>query len=182
MFLGQQSRLEASRLVFIDESGCHPGIGPLRGWSPVGEPLQGPEQPYARGQHVSMIAALTLDGIGALMTVNGGVKTKDFLRFVTQRLVPMLNRGDVVCWDNINMHQNIAVVAAVEAAGATILRLPRYSPDLNPIEAAWSKAKHWIRRCAPDTVTKLKVTMRYALNRIRSSDAAGWLTYCGYSL
>lgn len=177
-----QSRLDASRLIFIDESGCHPGIGPRRGWAPVGEPLYGPEQPYARGQHVSMIAALTLDGIGALMTVDGGVKTKDFLRFVAQKLVPTLNHGDIVCWDNINMHQNTQVVAAIEEAGATILRLPRYSPDLNPIEAAWSKAKHWIRRRAPKTVTQLKSAMRYALKRIRGSDAAGWVTYCGYAL
>lgn len=129
-----------------------------------------------------MIGALTIDGIEALMTVDGGVKTRDFVLFVTRRLVPALRPGDVVVWDNINMHKNALVVAAIRNAGASILRLPRYSPDLNPIEAAWAKAKHWIRKLAPTTVADLKSAMRRALHRIRASDAVGWMRYCGYSL
>lgn len=182
LFIATQACLDSEKLVFIDESGCHPGIGPMRGWSPRGSILSGPEQPYARGQHVSMVAALTLKGISALMTVDGGVKTLDFARFVTQRLVPTLRPGDIICWDNINMHKNAHVVNAVESAGATILKRPRYSPDLNAIEAAWAKAKHWIRKLAPSTVPELKDAMRRALHRIRGSDAAGWIKYCGYSL
>lgn len=129
-----------------------------------------------------MIGALTLDGIEALMTVDGGVKTQDFILFVVRRLVPILRPGDIVCWDNINMHKNPVVVDAIEMAGASILRLPRYSPDMNPIEAAWAKAKRWIRKLAPTTVPELKSAMRRALRRIRGSDAAGWIRYCGYSL
>lgn len=125
---------------------------------------------------------MTQDGITASMTVDGGVKTKDFLRFVERRLVPTLKSGDIVCWDNINMHKNAHVVSAVEAAGATILRLPRYSPDLNPIEAAWSKAKHLIRQRMPNDVKELKSAIRRALRRIRPSDAIGWIQYCGYEL
>ena len=182
MFRKKQCKLDSNRLVFIDESGCHPGIGPRRGWAPRGKPLFGPEQTYARGQHVSMIAALRVDGISALMTVNGGVKTHDFLRFVEERLVPTLRPGDIVCWDNINMHKNQDVVAAVENAGATILRLPRYSPDLNPIEAAWAKVKTLVRRAMPNNVGELKAAIRRALRRIRGSDALGWLKYCGFAL
>ena len=177
-----QRDLDPERLVFVDESGCHPGIGPLRGWSPRGEPLFGPEQSYARGKHVSMIAALRLDGICALMTVDGGVKSKDFLRFVKQRLVPTLGRGDIVCWDNINMHKNAGVVAAVESVGAQVLRLPRYSPDLNPIEATWAKIKALVRRAMPKNVSELKTAIRRALHKVRPSDAAGWMKYCGFSL
>lgn len=129
-----------------------------------------------------MIAALTVDGISALMTINGGVKTKDFLRFVEQRLVPTLRPGDIVCWDNINMHKNAGVIAAVENAGAVIIRLPRYSPDLNPIEAAWAKVKALVRRAMPKDVTELKAAIRRALHRVRGSDALGWLMYCGYAL
>lgn len=129
-----------------------------------------------------MIAALRSDGITALMTVDGGVKTKNFLRFVTQRLVLSLRTGDIVVWDNINMHKNADVVAAIGQARATILRLPRYSPDFNPIEACWAKVKKLIRRAMPKTVAELKVAMRRALHRVRSSDAHGWITYCGYSL
>ena len=91
---------------------------------------------------MSMIGALTLDGIEALMTVDGGVKTRDLILFVTRRLGPILRAGDTVVWDNINMHKNSIVVDAIEAQGASILRLPRYSPDMNPLEAAWAKAKH----------------------------------------
>jgi transposase len=129
-----------------------------------------------------MIAALDVEGISALMTVNGGVKTKDFLRFVEQRLVPTLRPGDVVCWDNINMHKNALVIAAVENAGAQIIRLPRYSPDLNPIEAAWAKVKALVRRAMPKNVGELKVAIRRALHRVRGSDALGWLKYCGFPL
>ncbi|NRA33425.1 MAG: IS630 family transposase [Polyangiaceae bacterium] len=181
-FRESQHELHSSRLVFIDESGCHPGIGPLRGWAPQGEPLSGPEQTYARGQHVSMIAALNADGISALMTVDGGVKIKDFRRFVEQRLAPTLRPGDIVCWDNINMHKNAGVFAAVENAGASSLRLPRYSPDLNPIEATWSKVKALVRHAMPKNVRDLKAAIRRTLHRVRDSDALGWIQYCGFSL
>ena len=160
----------------------HPGIGPRRGWAPRGSPLVGPEQAYARGQHISMVAALRHDGISALMTVDGGVKTGNFLRFVRQRLVPTLRKGDIVCWDNINMHRNSEVLEAVEGAGAVVLRLPRYSPDLNPIEAAWAKVKAIVRKVAPTNVSDLKTAIRGALHLVRPSDAAGWFGYCGFSL
>jgi transposase len=129
-----------------------------------------------------MIAALRADGISALMTTDGGVKTKDLRRFVEQRLVPTLHPGDLVCWDNLNAHKNAAVVAAIENAGATVLLLPRYSPDMNPIEAAWSKVKALVRKAMPKTVSELKAAIRRALHRVRGSDARGWFTYCGFPL
>ncbi len=171
-----------SRVFFIDEAGCHPGIGPRRGWAPVGQRLYAPEEPYSRGRHVSMIGALTLDGIATYMTVDGGVKGKAFQRFVKQRLVPRLQPGDIVCLDNVNMHKSKVVREAIEATGASLLFLPRYSPDLNPIEAAWAKVKHFIRKAMPATVSELKAVMRRALRRVSASDARGWIKYCGYSL
>lgn len=116
------------------------------------------------------------------MTVKGGVKQVDFLEFVTKRLVPTLRPGDVVVWDNLNLHKNKDVLAAIEGAGATVLFLPKYSPDLNPIEAAWAKVKHILRRHRPTTVKDLREAMRRALRAIRSTDAAGWFGYCGYPL
>lgn len=181
-FAAQQAELDPLKLIFIDESGSHPGIGPRRGWAPCGAKLTGPEQAYARGQHVSMIGALRLDGISALMTVKGGVKQADYLRFVVERLVPTLRPGDVVVCDNLNLHKHKDVIAAIEAVGAKILLLPKYSPDLNPIEAAWAKVKHRLRRMCPSTVTELREAMRRALRAIRPKDAAGWFEYCGYPL
>jgi len=181
-FIDAQAQFDVGRLVFIDESGCHPGIGPRRGWSERGIPLYGPEQAYARGRHVSMVAALTLDGISALMTVRGGVKSKDFEKFVFTKLVPTLFSGDVVLWDNLNLHKRADFRDAIEAVGAIVVQLPRYSPDLNPIEPAWEKVKSWIRKRCPKTVNELRNLMRRGLHRIRASDALGWFTYCGYGL
>ena len=82
-------------------SGCHPGIGPLRGWAPKGLPLVGPEQVYARKQHVSIIGAMSLDGLIAHMTVRGGVGTRQLLRFVETRLIPVLVPGNIVCWGKL---------------------------------------------------------------------------------
>ena len=148
----------------------------------MGQRLYAPEEPYSRGKHVSMIGALTLDGIATYMTVDGGVKGKTFQRFVKQRLVPRLRPGDLVCWDNINMHKSKVVRAVIEETGASVVFLPRYSPDLNPIEAAWAKIKTIVRKAMPTTVADLKAAMRYAFRRVSVSDARGWVRYCGYSL
>jgi len=129
-----------------------------------------------------MIAALRLEGICAKMTVRGGVKGKDFRRFVLQRLVPALRPGDVIAWDNLALHKNRELHAAIAAAGATVMMLPKYSPDLNPIEAGWAKVKRWMRRVVTEDVRSLRTAMRRGLDRIRPSDAAGWFTYCGFSL
>lgn len=177
-----QPELTLNKLVFIDESGTHPGIGPRRGWSKKGTPLFGPEQPYARGRHVSMIAAIRLkDGVCAKMTTDGGVKTTTFKNFVHDKLVPVLRRGDIVCWDNINLHKNKDVKKWLEDAGVQILSLPPYSPDLNPIEAAWAFVKDWIRKRCPQSTSELKTLMRRALDRIKPQFVAGWFSYCGYN-
>ena len=170
----KQPTLDVSKLVFIDESGCHPGIGPRRGWSPRGQPLFGPEQHYARGKHVSMIAAMDHSGVIAKMTVRGGVKAKSFRAFVEQKLIPVLDVGHIVCWDNIHLHKNKALLTLIKDAGASVLPLPKYSPDVNPIEAAWAKVKSWIRKHGPDDVQSLRKLMRQGLDRIKPADAIGW--------
>ena len=93
-----------------------------------------------------------------------------------------LRAGDLVCWDNINMQKNKQVLAAIEAVGASVVFLPRYSPDMNPIEAAWAKAKALIRRSMPATRRALKCAIRSALRRVTESDALGWFEYCGFNL
>lgn len=129
-----------------------------------------------------MIAAITLEGVTATMTVRGGVKGRDFKRFVFKKLIPSLYAGDIVLWDNLNVHKNADVREGIEQVGATVVQLPRYSPDLNPIEPAWGKVKDWIRKMRPGGVAELRDLMRRGLRRIRSSDALGWFNYCGYGL
>lgn len=182
VFRAGQSELAVENLIFVDECGCHPGIGPLRGWAPKGVPLVGPEQVYARKQHVSIIGAIGIDGPIARATVRGGVGSKEFRRFVERQLIPHLRPGHVVCLDNLNAHKNKRVRELIEDAGATILFLPPYSPDLNPIEAAWSKLKHLVRRSVARTVPKLRQAIYRAWRHLTASNAEGWFSYCGYSV
>lgn len=177
----ERASLAPEDLIFIDESGCHPGIGPLRGWAPKGVPLVGPEQVYARKQHVSIIGAMSIDGLVARATVKGGVGSREFRRFVERNLVPVLRPGHVVCMDNLNAHKNKRVRQLIEATGATILYLPPYSPDFNPIEAAWAKLKHLVRKYAAGSVNKLRQAIYRACRHITASDAMGWFRYCGYA-
>lgn len=179
-FFDQQHSMDATRLIFIDESGCHPGIGPRRGWAPKGVPLIGPEQSYARKRHISIIGAISLQGALAYATTRGGVGSRDFRNFVQKRLLPKLRPGDIVCLDNLNAHKNKTVRKLIEGVGATLLFLPPYSPDLNPIEAAWAKLKHLVRKRAPQTVGALRSAMRAAWANLSNSDIDGWFRYCGY--
>lgn len=167
-------------LIFIDESGCHPGIGPLRGWAPKGVPLVGPEQVYARKQHISIIGAIGYDGPIARGTVRGGVGSREFRRFIEKQLAPHLRPGHIVCMDNLSAHKNKKVRELVEAAGASVLFLPPYSPDFNPIEAAWAKIKHLVRKYAARTVAELRLAIYRAWNRLSLSNIRGWFRYCGY--
>lgn len=169
-------------MIFIDESGCHPGIGPRTGWALKGEALYGPEQAYARKQHLSIIGAIGFDGPLTKATVRGGVGSKQFTRFVEKQLVPVLKPGHIVCLDNLNAHKNKRAKRLIEATGARILFLPPYSPDFNPIEAAWAKLKHYVRKVAPGTVQELRQAMYNAWNRLSVDDIRGWFRYCGYRL
>ena len=157
-------------------------MGPRRGWAPVGQPLFGAEQVYARSQHVSMIGAMSLDGMIATMTTRGGVGSKEFRKFVEQRLAPRLRPGHIVCLDNLNAHKNVQVLHLIEQRGARLLFLPPYSPDFNPIEAAWSKIKSLIRKAQATCIASLRAAMYRAFRRVTPLDAHGWFRYCGYEL
>lgn len=135
---------------------------------------------YARKQHISIIGAISLDGLIARSTVRGGVGSREFRRFVEQRLVPVLRPGQIVCMDNLNAHKNKRVRELIEAAGASVLFLPPYSPDFNPIEAAWAKVKHLVRKYAATSVATLRQAIYRACRHISPSDAEGWFRYCGY--
>lgn len=175
-----QKKLKPEDLIFIDESGCHPGIGPLRGWAPRGEPLHGPEQVYALKKHISIVGAIGLSGPIARATVRGGLGSKEFRPFVKQRLVPKLRRGQIVCMDNLNAHKNLGVRELIEGVGASILFLPPYSPDFNPIEAAWAKLKHLVRKARSGTIKELRQAIYSAWRKLSAADIGGWFRYCGY--
>ncbi len=138
--------------------------------------------PRNRGTVTTMIGAMSLTGMTALMTTIGATSGDVFLKFVNTKLVPTLRRGDVVVWDNVGAHRSRAVRAAVEATGARVKFLPPYSPDLNPIEPAWSKVKGRLRTVEPRTVEHLRGAIHAAARRVTRKDAKGWFRYSGYHL
>jgi transposase len=167
--------------VFIDESGSNISMTREHAWAPVGERVVG-HVPRNRGRVLTMIAALTLDGVEALMTVEGGTSGPVFLRFVNDHLVPVLRPGDLVVMDNLGAHHATGVKEAIRAAGADVLYMPPYSPDLNPIELCWSKVKARLRAAGARTVRRLRAAVRDAVSTVTQSDAEGWFIHCGYAV
>jgi transposase len=172
-FCAYITALNADRLVFIDESYCKTGMCREHGWSQRGFRAKG-TRPYRCWKTVSLVGAIRLGERPRLMTHRGTVDGKVFIKFVKRYLVPSLRRGDVVVMDNLNFHKMKAVRALIEAAGATPMYLPTYSPELNPIELWWADMKRHLRKLA----VNVEVELRQAARRLRSalplSKVAGW--------
>jgi transposase len=166
-------------LVFLDETGSHLGYTPTHAWAPVGQRAYA-TAPANRGENKTVIAALTLEGVGPLMRFDGAMTTARFEGYVRFILAPTLRPGQVVIADNLKAHQSPAVRAAIEATGARFLPLPPYSPDFTPIEEAFSKVKQFLRRAEARTDDDLRAATWAAFATITKADAAGWFTHCGY--
>jgi len=147
----RQASVDPRRLVFLDETWAKTNMGPLRGWAPRGQRLRG-RVPFGHWRTLTFIAALRHDRIDAPCVLDGPINGQSFLAYVRQFLVPTLTPGDVVVMDNLGSHKGKAVRAAIRAAGAHLLFLPPYSPDLNPIEQVFAKLKHLARKAAERTV------------------------------
>jgi len=153
----------------------------LRGRAPAGERLVA-KVPHGHWKTTTLIAALGHQGMRCSMTLDGPVNTQAFEAFVDQVLVPELKTGDIVVMDNLSSHKGSGVRERIESAGAMALYLPPYSPDLNPIEMAFSKLKQLMRSAGHRTMTGLWEDVQRMLDRITSADAASFLRHCGYPL
>jgi len=171
--------IEPSRFVFVDESGSRCVMTPRYGWGPVGERVDG-VYPGNWGESITLIGALGLDGVRAMMTVNGGTTGDVFHAFVEQLLLPNLRPQDVVVWDRLSSHGVLSVVELLDQAKVKLLPLPPYSPDLNPIERCWSKIKHWLRKLQPRTRDQLDAAVAHAMKLVTGDDAYGWYADAGY--
>jgi transposase len=171
--------VDPKELVFLDETGSHLGYTPTHAWAPVGQRASA-TAPANRGENKTVVAALTLDGVGPLMRFDGAMTTARFEGYVRHLLVPTLRTGQVVIADNLTAHHSPAVRAAIEQCGARFLPLPPYSPDFNPIEEAFSKVKQFLRRAEARTDDDLRAATWAAFATISTADAAGWFTHCGY--
>jgi transposase len=174
------SAVRPEDLVFLDETGSHLGYTPTHAWAPRGQRAYA-TAPANRGENKTVVAALTLDGVGPRMRFDGAMTTARFEGYVRFRLAPTLRKGQVVIADNLQAHHSPVVRAAIEAAGARFLPLPAYSPDFNPIEEAFSKVKHHLRRAEARTDDDLRAATWAAFATITASDVAGWFAHCGYS-
>jgi transposase len=146
-----QGRLDPKRLVFIDETWAKTNMTPIRGWAPRGEKLVA-RAPFGKWRTLTFLAALRHDRIDAPCVLDGPINGESFTAWVEQFLVPTLAPGDVVIMDNLGSHKGTAVRKAIRAAGAKLLFLPPYSPDLNPIEQVFAKLKTLLRKAAERTV------------------------------
>ena len=140
------SRFDARRLVFVDESGFHTSMTRLRARAPRGKRAYG-KVPRNRGKNTTLIAAITLEGaMGTSMTVEGATDAEAFEAYVEHFLAPWLEKGQVVVLDGLGAHRTQRITELIEARGADLVFLPSYSPDLNPIEEAFSKIKALVRK------------------------------------
>lgn len=128
-----------------------------------------------------MIAALDLRGIRCSMVLDGAVNGLAFEAFVEQVLAPTLRAGELVVLDNLSSHKGTRIATLIRAAGAELLYLPPYSPDLNPIEPAFSKIKQALRSLASRTIHQLWGSIQNVLDRVTASDAEGFFRHCGYA-
>ena len=138
--------------------------------------------PHGHWKTTTLIAALGVGGVRCSTVVDGAVNAAVFESFVEQVLAPELAPGDVVVMDNLSSHKSARTRELIEAAGAELLFLPPYSPDLNPIEMVFSKIKHLLRSLACRTAEKLWSSMQSVLDEVTAGDAANCFRHCGYTL
>lgn len=175
-----QGKIDPARLVFIDETWVKTNMAPLRGWGPKGKRLPG-AAPFGHWNTSTFIAALRHDRIDAPWVFDGPVNGDIFRTYVERVLVPTLNAGDIVVMDNLGSHKSQAVRQAIRAAGAHLLFLPPYSPDLNPIEQAFSKLKHWMRNAGARTRDTLWRAVGAILDQFTSEECANYFQNAGYA-
>jgi transposase len=168
-------------LVFVDESGSNLAMALRYGWALGGERAWA-KAPTNRGKNTTLFAAMTHQGLLASMTVEGAANTEAFLTYLDQVLCPALRPGQTVLMDNLQVHKAQAVRQRLEACGCQLVFLPRYSPDFNPIEGAFSKLKTFLRRVQARTREALEAAIGAGLQTITAQDAQGWFKHYGYAL
>ena len=169
-----------SRVSFLDESGAVTNMVRTYGRSDCGDRCID-ATPQGHWKIMTAMAAVRLDGLVAPFTIDAAMDGEIFLTYVQRVLVPTLREGDVVVMDNLSAHKRPAVRQSIEAAGATLLYLPPYSPDFNPIEMIWSKVKGLLRSIAARTIDALHDAFGRAFAAVTRGDIAGCFRHCGYA-
>jgi transposase len=175
-----QASLDPDRLVFVDETWASTNMTRLHGRCPVGQRLV-MDVPYGHWQTTTFVAALRSEGLTAPVVADGAMTGDLFVAYVQRQLVPTLRRGDIVVMDNLSCHKRREVRQAIEQAGCQLRLLPPYSPDLNPIEKAFSKLKAKLRAAAKRTVEQLWQYLGVVIDEFRPEECLNYFRSCGYS-
>jgi putative transposase len=175
-----QGRINPSRLVFIDETWAKTNMTRTHGWTRRGDRLVA-KIPHGHWTTTTFLAALRHDRIEAPCLFDGPINGERFLAYIEQFLVPTLAPGDIVILDNLSSHKGKAVRQAIRNAGAHLIFLPKYSPDLNPIEQLFAKLKAFLRKAAAHTVDAVSDAIAQILTTYSSTECANYLRHAGYA-
>jgi transposase len=176
----EQTRgIDPGRFVWIDETGSHLGMTRRHSRAPRGQRAYG-TAPGSRGKNRTLITSLTLAGFGPGLLLDEAIDYDTFEGYIIHRLAPTLTPDQIVVADNLKVHHSDRARQAIEARGAHLWHLPPYSPDLNPIEEAFSKVKAFLRTAEPRTLEAHSTAIWAALSTITPQDAAGWFAHAGY--
>lgn len=174
-----RGRIAFQRLVFIDETWTRTNMASLRGWAPKGQRLIA-KVPHGKWQTLTFLAALRHNRIDAPWLLDGPINGERFRIYVEKVLIPTLKPGDIVIADNLGSHKGKAVRKAIRAVGARILFLPKYSPDLNPIEQVFSKLKHRLREAAARTPDDICEAIGHILGTYTAQECKNYFINAGY--
>jgi transposase len=179
-WMREQGMFDPARLVFIDETAANTKMVRLSGRCARGERLIG-RVPQGHWKTITLVAALRRNGMSASRTIDGSMTGKKFLSYVEQCLAPTLRRKDIVVIDNLPAHKAAGIREAIKARGATLRYLPKYSPDLNPIEMPFSKLKAFLRKAAERTIPRLRRRIGSFSRHLTAREASNYFRHAGYA-
>jgi transposase len=171
--------VDPERLVFVDECSTNIALVPRYARAPKGERAFG-KAPRNWGPNVTLISSITLGGMGASLSIEGSADRESFSLYLEEVLCPALRRGQIVVMDNLSVHKSRYVRELIERRGCELWFLPAYSPDLNPIEEAFSKAKGILKKAKARTLQALFEATARALSAVGEEEARGFFGHCGY--
>ena len=175
-----QGQIDPERLVFIDETWTKTNMATLRGWAPCATRLTA-KVPHGHWKTTTFLAALRYDRIEAPWVLDGPIDGESFAIYVEKVLLPTLQPGDIVIMDNLGSHKGKAVRAFIRSRGAKLFFLPKYSPDLNPIEQVFAKLKHLLRKAAARTVEAVWDAIGQLLPAFIPKECANYFENAGYA-
>lgn len=172
--------LDPRRLVFLDETAANTKMTRLYGRARRGQRVVG-RAPHGHWKTTTFLAALRHDGLSAPLVVDGPMNADVFLAYVQQHLAPTLSEGDVVIMDNLAAHKRAGVREAIAARGASLVYLPPYSPDFNPIEQVFAKVKSLLRKLEARTIPLLESALGTMLDHFAPAECTNYFRHCGYA-